>query len=162
MTASILALALAYAFLLFLVLLAIFRSEVGAALKLALAIICFGFYLWHYAALQNYLGWPSASALPERFEMVGRIVVEPDLKRDEPGAIYLWLRDLDSEQSIPRAYRLPYQKQLHRKVDATQQKQERGQRHVGTPIPGGAGESGSIEFEALRRDSSKHKSGSGG
>ena len=42
MSISIVALALAYVFLLFLVLLAIFRSEIGSGLKLMLAALCLG------------------------------------------------------------------------------------------------------------------------
>ena len=158
MTPSILAIALTYVLLLFLVLLAILKSEIGASLKLGLAVLCAGFYLWHYDALQNYLGWPAGNALPQKFEMVSSLIVEPDLKRDEPGGIYLWIRDLDADQLVPRAYRLPYQKQLHRKVDDTQRKQRAGQRHVGTPVAGGAGKNTDIEFEAVRRERGQHKS----
>lgn len=158
MSPSIFAIALAYVFLLFVVLLAILKSQLGAAPKLALAALCAGFYLWHYDALQNYLGWPAANALPQKFEMVSSLIVEPDLKRDEPGGIYLWVRDLDSERLVPRAYRLPYQKQLHRKVDDTMRKQRDGQRHVGTPVAGGAGRHTSIEFEAVQRARRRHKS----
>ena len=150
--------ALAYVFLLFVALLAILKSEFGAGPKLALAALCAGFYLWHYDALHNYLGWPAANALPQKFEMVSSMIVEPDLKRDEPGGIYLWIRDHDSEQLVPRAYRLPYQKQLHRKVDDTLRKQRDGQRHIGTPVAGGAGKNTNIEFEAVQRERRRHKS----
>ena len=125
MTPSILAIALAYVFLLFVALLAILKSDFGAGPKLMLAALCAGFYLWHYQALQDYLGWPAGNALPQKFEMLGSLIVEPDLKRDEPGGIYLWVRDLERERLIPRAYRLPYRKELHRKVAYEQ----------GTPLP---------------------------
>ncbi len=154
---SILAIALAYAFLLFLLLLAVFKSELGAASKFTLVALCAGFYLWHYQALQDYLGWPAGNALPRKFEMVSSLIVEPDLKGDDPGAIYIWVRDLDSEGGVPRAYRLPYQKQLHGKVAETERKQRNGQRHVGTPVAGGAGANPDIEFEAMRRDGKQHK-----
>lgn len=158
MNPSILAIALAYAFLLFVILLAVFKSELGTPSKLTLAALCAGFYLWHYDALQNYLGWPASNALPQKFEMIGGLIVEPDLKRDDPGAIYIWVRDLDGQQMVPRAYRLPYQKQLHQKIDDTLNKQRKGERHVGAPVSGGGGKITSIEFEAVQRDGKRYKS----
>ena len=158
MTVSILGLGFAYVFLLFLVLLAIFRSEIGPAPKLALAALCLGFYLWHYGALQGYPGWPASDDLPARFELVSSFTVEPDLKSGREGGLYLWLRDLDSENAIPRAYRLPYQKALHRKVDDTLRKQQSGERFVGSPVGGGADRRVRIVFEAVQRETGSHKS----
>jgi len=154
---SILAIALAYAFLLFVILLAVFKSELGASAKFVLVALCAGFYLWHYDALQNYLGWPAGNALPPKFEMISGMVVEPDLKRDDPGAIYIWVRDLDGERMVPRAYRLPYQKPLHREVDETLGKQRNGERFVGAPVSEGGGKTTSIEFEAVQRDGKSYK-----
>jgi hypothetical protein len=158
MTVSILSLATAYVFLLCLVLLAILKSETGAAAKLALIVLALGFYLWHYNALQQYPGWPADDGLPARFELISSYSVEPDLKNNEDGAIYIWIRDLDASRSVPRSYRLPYQKALHRKVDDTLRKQREGERFVGSPVAGGAAARTSIEFEALRRDTGAHKS----
>lgn len=158
MTLSILLLALAYVFLLFLLLLAIFRSELGPGLKLVLAALCLGFYLWHYHALQGFPGWPASDDLPARFELVSSFAVEPDLKNDREGGLYQWLRDLDVENALPRAYQLPYRKALHRKIDDTLRKQEAGERFVGSPVTGGADRRTRIEFEAAERDTRSHKS----
>ena len=158
MTASLLALALAYVFLLFLVLLAIFRSEIGAGLKLVLAFLCLGFYLWHYNSLQDYLGWPAADGIPRNFELISSIVVEPNLKSDEAGAIYIWVRDLDRDQLVPRSFRLPYQKLLHRQVDDTMRRQQQGERFVGKPRAGGSANKPEIEFESIQRDIKSRKS----
>ena len=158
MSLSILAIALAYAFLLFLVLLAVLKSELGSGLKLTLVALCAGFYLWHYTALQDYLGWPAGNDLPPKFEMISVLVVEPDVKRDDPGGIYLWVRDLESEQLVPRAYQLPYAKQLHRKVADTLRKQREGQRHVGRPVGGGTGGPKDIEFDPIQRERQQRKS----
>ena len=158
MTTAVFALALGYVFLLFLVLLALFRSEIGPGFKLALAALCLGFYLWHYDALQRYLGWPGGGPLPARFELVASFTVEPDLKQDEDGGIYLWLRDLDGDSTVPRAYRLPYFKQLHRKVGDTMRRQRLGERFVGSPAKGGERRQTRIEFEAVERDTRSHKS----
>ena len=158
MTESLLALALAYVFLLFLVLLAIFRSEIGAGLKLVLAFLCLGFYLWHYNSLQDYLGWPAADGIPRNFELISSIVVEPNLKSDEAGAIYIWVRGLDGEQLVPRSFRLPYQKLLHQQVGDTMRRQQQGERFVGKPRAGGSGNKSEIEFESIQRDIKSRKS----
>jgi len=157
MSASILALGLAYVFLLLLLLLAILKSELGPGIKLALATLCLGFYLWHYNAMQQYLGWPADKGLPQRFEVISSFTVEPDLQRDEPGGIFLWLRDLDSEPSVPRSFRLNYRKPIHRKLDDILQRQQQGERFVGKPIGSGSGNTTQIEFEAVARDGNRHK-----
>ena len=158
MTASLLALAMAYVFLLFLVLLAIFRSEIGPGLKLMLASLCLGFYLWHYNSLHDYLGWPAANGIPENFELISSFVVEPNLKSDDAGAVYLWIRDLDGEQPVPRSFRLPYQKLLHQQVDDTMRRQQQGERFVGKPRAGGSANTTEIEFESIQRDIKSLKS----
>lgn len=158
MTASLVALALAYVFLLFLVLLAIFKSEISAGLKLVLTFLCLGFYLWHYNALQDYLGWPAADGVPGKFELISSIVVEPNLKNDEAGAIYIWVKDLDGDQLVPRSFKFPYKKLLHRKVDDTMRRQQQGERFVGKPRAGGSGLKPDIEFESIQRDIKSRKS----
>lgn len=157
MTISIISLALAYVFLLFLVLLAVFKSELGVALKFGLLSLCLGFYLWHYNALQDYLGWPAPSGIPQNFELISSFALEPDLKNDEPGSIFIWVRDLDSDRLLPRSFRLPYQQQQHRQIDDTLRRQQQGERFVGRPRAGGAGHSNEIEFEMVQRDSKLHK-----
>jgi len=157
-TTPVIALGLAYVFLLGLVLLAVFKSEIGAGLKLVLASLCLGFYLWHYNALQDYLGWPAKNGIPPSFELVSSIVIEPDLKTDEAGGIYLWLRDLDSDRLVPRSFRLPYNKQLHQRVDDTVRRQQQGERFVGRPRAGGSGAKPEIEFESVQRDIKSRKS----
>jgi len=158
-TPSVLALGLAYVFLLSLVLLAIFKSEIGAGLKLVLASLCFGFYLWHYNALQDYLVWPAPIEINDNFELISSIVIEPNLKNDEAGGVYLWLRDLDTDQLVPRSFRLPYNKLLHQRVDDTMRRQQQGERFVGRPRAGGSGAKPQIEFESVLRDLKSLKSG---
>lgn len=158
---SIVSLALAYAFLLLLLLLALVKSELPVSFKaLAIALAC-GFYIWHYAALQAWRGWPAEGQLPQRFEMLSRVVVEPDPARDEAGGIYLWVRDLEQGKVIPRAYRLPYSRDSHQRVEDTLQRQRQGQRFVGRPAPNaGSGGGDAVEFEPVERERAGHKPGS--
>lgn len=156
---SIVTLALAYAFLLFLLTLALLKSELATPLKVAVVVLASGFYIWHYNAIQAYRGWPAEAQLPEKFEMVERIVIEPDLKLDEEGGIFLWVRDLDQSQVIPRAYRLPYNRETHRKVDDIRQQQQQGQRFIGRPAANaGSSPRSAVEFEAVERKRQNQKS----
>ena len=161
MTTSVIALGLAYVFLLWLALLAVFKSAIGVGLKLVLVSLCLGFYLWHYNALQDYLGWPAANGIPPNFELISSVVIEPDLKTDEAGGIYLWLRDLDTDRLVPRSFRLPYNKLLHQRVDDTLRRQQQGERFVGRPRGGRGGEKTEIEFEPVQRDIKSLKSDPG-
>jgi hypothetical protein len=158
LTPSVLVLGLAYVFLLSLVLLAVFKSEIGVGLKLMLSFLCLGFYLWHYNAVQGYLGWPAVRGVPDNFELISSIVIEPDLKNDEAGGVYLWVRDLESDQLVPRSFRLPYSKLLHQRVDDTRRRQRQGERFVGRPLPGGKGENPQLEFDSVLRDTESLKS----
>lgn len=158
MNTALVALALAYVFLLLLLLLAILRSEVGPGIKLTLVGLSFGFYLWHYTALQDAFGWPARDALPEHFELISAVTVEPDLQRDQSGSIFIWVRDLDDDTTIPRAYRLDYRKPLHQQVDATIAQQRQGERFVGRPVSGNGSGSPQIEFENAQRNSGARKS----
>ena len=152
MITSIFWLALAYVFLLVLLLFAVIRSELGAGLKMTLVVLAGAFYIWHYDAMQSRLGWPASKPLPENFELISRVAIEPDLQRDEEGGIYLWLRDLDADEPVPRAYRLPYRKDLHRKVDDTLRRQQQGERFVGRPAAASEGTGQYVEFEAVTRE----------
>lgn len=159
MTTPLLALGLAYLFLLSLLGLALVRSELGTGPKFVLLLTCFLFYLWHYHALQDYPGWPASDRLPDHFEVISSVTVEPDLQRGEAGAIYVWVRDLDAERPVPRAYRFEYQKKLHRQVEDALDRQARGERMLGMPTAGGSSVRPRIEFLPMPRDHRLRKNG---
>jgi len=65
------------------------------------------------------LGWPTKdNNIPERFRLVAAHVQEPDKIAGADGAIYLWISDMTSGRNskIPRAYQLPFNNDLHKKV----------------------------------------------
>lgn len=144
--------ALAYVLLASLLLLAVLRSDIRPVTKLLLVIACAGFYLWHFQALQAWRGWPASDLLPQNFELIDSVTVEPDLRRGEPGAIYVWIRDLDADTPLPRAYRFDYDKSLHRQVDDSLRKQREGRYQVGSPRPGGSINRPRVDFEEVTRD----------
>ncbi len=159
---GVIGLALAYVLLACLLLLAVLRSDIRPATKLVLVVACAGFYAWHFQSLQSWRGWPASDSLPEHFELIDSITIEPDLGRDQPGAIYVWIRDLDADSPVPRAYRFDYDKSLHRQVDDSLRKQREGRYQVGSPQPGGSVSKPRLEFDEVTRDRRGRKDGSGG
>ena len=87
-------------------------------LKLAAIAVtsAFTFAVWN--ALDSFTGWPTDVRPPARALLLSSEV-------DEPDAIYLWLVPAEdsgllgrrSERGEPRAYRLPYSRELHAEVD---------------------------------------------
>jgi hypothetical protein len=77
---------------------------------MAIVITC-GFFIEVFFATKSLLGWPGTGALPPRFQWLWTRVVEPDPKISDPGAIYLWVEELDENNvpsGTPRSYRLRY------------------------------------------------------
>ena len=53
----------------------------------------------------------------------------------DPGAIYIWVEELDDRNmptGVPRAYRMPYSKELAEKVMKARSKIEQGQQQAGS------------------------------
>lgn len=76
-----------------------------------------------FVAVTGMLGWPTEAFPPARFTLHGSLVREPDKGRPEmafgSGAIFLWLsppRDADGRPEPPRAFALPYSRELHEQV----------------------------------------------
>lgn len=93
-----------------------------------------------YHAVGELRGVPSDQPPPPFFKLHWARVVEPNQLTEEPGRIYLWLEALDAENypsGRPRAYALPYDDDLVRKVEAA----------LGM-IQAGEGIAGAVEAEA--------------
>ena len=91
------------------------------SVKLGCCALVGGLFLYSYAALLPLLGWPTAAALPDSFNLVGVHVEEPEKSSHETGNIYLWITNkmAASTEDVPRAYALPYNSKLQaRLVDA--------------------------------------------
>jgi hypothetical protein len=88
-------------------------------------------------------GWPSAASFPKGAQLVWAQVDEPDPAASDPGHVYL---RLDVGATAPRAYSLPYSRQLHEQVmralKAVKQGRPMGVARVahrgtrGQPVPG--------------------------
>lgn len=77
--------------------------------------------LW--LAIPDTSGYPTAHQPPKTAALIWGTVDEPDPQSGDPGHIYLWL---DSGNGVPRAYRIPYTRQLHRQLQVALQQVKHG------------------------------------
>lgn len=80
-------------------------------------------------------GWPSHTGLPERFVLLAAVIEEPS--RQSAGALYVWINALENGRPArePRAYRLPYAKDLHALLDEGMKKVRQGISQMGSAEP---------------------------
>jgi hypothetical protein len=86
-------------------------------------------YIGVFFATQRLLGWSAPVAVPDRFQVLWTRVIEPNPSRNNPGAIHLWVEELDESNlpsGEPRAFRLPYSVELARRVSTAQAEIEEG------------------------------------
>lgn len=108
----------------------LWRWWVKAAAIVITVAACVGSYI----AIAGLLGWPTGSALPERFNLVATRIVEPDMLRGTDGRIYLWIEEVDADQMIitpPRAFEVPYEVDLSVQVAQAQSELDGGGQIMG-------------------------------
>ncbi|PXW98805.1 hypothetical protein C7444_102296 [Sphaerotilus hippei] len=93
------------------------------------------FFFWAEDAAHQLSGWPSADALPERFVLLAAVIEEPTTK--SPGALFVWAQALENGKPsrAPRAYQLPYAKDLHALLNEGMKKARQGVTQLGTAEP---------------------------
>jgi len=120
---------------------ALLWSRWPAWTKALLVIATTVFYFQADEVLHTVWGWPSADALPPRFVLLAAVIDEPSPKR--PGGLYLWVSAIEDGHPAdqPRAYRLPYRKDLHVLLNEGLKKIREGVSQFGTsePKPGRGG-----------------------
>ena len=91
------------------------------------------FYLVTYFSLPMLLGWPADEDLPERFNLIASHIQEPDKTTGSEGKIFLWATDIANgiNRSEPRAYEVPFTRELHAKVMEARNKTRKGQAQLG-------------------------------
>lgn len=137
---------------------ALLWSRWPAWLKGLLLVSVTVFYFFAYDEVSNLSGWPSTEAIPERFQLLAAVIEEPSTKT--PGALYLWVNAIEEGKPAaqPRAYRLPYRKDLHGLLNEGMKKIRQGVTQMGTtePLRGRKGPSwlrpGSDEQQVKIRD----------
>ena len=88
-----------------------------------------------YVSIAGLIGWPSEARVPERFQLDWGTVVEPDKLNGSPGSIYLWVEALDENNvpaGTPRAFRVPYSRDLADRIGHAKERIEQGKDQAGT------------------------------
>jgi hypothetical protein len=125
----------AYVALVFVSALALIYSRWPQWAKAVLVICVSALYFVGDAALNHVWGWPGRQALPERFVLLAAVIEEPTKK--SAGALYVWLNALENGKpvAVPRAYALPYSKDLHSLLNEGMKKARQGITQLGTAEP---------------------------
>lgn len=125
----------AFVALLFLLGLALVASRWGVWRKAALVAAVTGLYFITNAALEGVWGWPSRESLPERFVLLAMVAQEPAKGQD--GALHVWVNAIENGKPVarPRAYQLPYAKDLHALLGEAMKKTRQGVSQMGSAEP---------------------------
>jgi len=93
------------------------------------------FQFWAHDVVHQMWGWPSPDALPERFVLLAAVFDEPAKGRE--GALYVWVNEIRDGKPLPqpRAYQLPYSKDLHALLGEAIKKTRQGVTQMGTTEP---------------------------
>ena len=142
---DVLCLCFAYVFLGLVLLTILTRMPAPRLVKIGAVVVVSALYLVVFFATRGLLGWSAPVAVPASFKVLWTRVVDPDLGRERPGAIHLWLEELDGANlpsGVPRAYVLPWSSGLASRVSAAQAEIEKGHPQGGRAQffggPGGA------------------------
>ena len=169
MNESILLLVAANVLVLALLMLVLVFSRLHWVLRLLLVLMVSGSYWVAYQGWDRSQGWPSTNAVPEKFLLHGAVIEEPDQEKGVTGTIFIWLTDLSTYKPAeqPRAFVMPYTKQLHAAAQEALRQMRNGQLQLGTvradpdarQAEGGfAGEApGLIEFSNLPKQALPEK-----
>lgn len=122
----------AYVLLVALTGLALVASRWSRWAKGALVLAVTSLYFFADHVLLGVWGWPARSAMPERFVLLATVIEEPN--KFSPGAVYVWVNALEQGKPArePRAFVLPYSKQLHSDMSEAMKKVRQGVSQMGT------------------------------
>lgn len=136
-SSQLLLLVLVYALLAFLLLVLCLGTRWHWGLKTALVLLVSGFYAFGHQTFKGVSGWPAEDELPARFVLLSAVFDEPSPGRGHKGAIYLWLNPMkdNAPLEMPRAYKLPYEKDLRRILGDGIKKARDGNTQMGETTP---------------------------
>jgi len=103
-------------------------------IKAAAMLVTTAFFVGTYYAIAGLLGWPSAAALPDRFAFLSSKIVEPNKANGAPGAIFLWIQEIDDNNvptGAPRAYQMAFTTGTAKDVSDAQSKKQAGKDIMG-------------------------------
>lgn len=134
MTSTVLAISAAYVVLAVLLLALGLSARLAWWVKATAIVVTSVFFVEMFFASKDLLGWPRTGQLPARFQLLWVRVVEPDLKNSNPGAIYLWIEEVDDNNvpdGVPRSHRVPYTRPLADRASKAREEIMRGKPQQG-------------------------------
>jgi len=147
----VLTLAISYAVIGALLLVVLVYARLPWPVKAVAVIVTSAFYIVSFNATRGLLGWASQERLPPAFKVLQARIVEPHSLAGDPGAVYLWVEELDEDNrpsGVPRAYRLPYSDKLAEKTHAVENEIVMGHPQGGRAADFGVGEG--LIIDAIR------------
>jgi hypothetical protein len=103
-------------------------------LKLALIVGIAGSCFVCWKTLGDITGWPTSEPMPQHFLFHAATIEEPDEQAGVSGSLIVWatrLRD-DGPDGPPRAYRIPYKRSLHERIQMAIGRMREGHAQIGS------------------------------
>lgn len=137
MNTAVVLVSVVFSLLAFLLLLLCLGTRWALWLKIGLVLVVSAFYFVAWDVLTGLLGWPTTADLPRRFVLLAVVTEEPNRERGSKGQIFVWLNALEGNKPAaePRAYRLPYEKDLHALFGDAMKKARNGVTQMGVAEP---------------------------
>ena len=135
MTLQLIGVGLSYVVLAVLLLSLNLASRWHWGIKAAAIAVTTVFFGVSYTSIAGLIGWPTKAHVPAHFQLDWGTVVEPDKLNGTPGSIFLWLEVLDKNNmpaGIPRAFRVPYSRELADRIGHARERIEQGIEQAGT------------------------------
>ena len=107
---EILGLSTAFALLAALLLVIALRARIPWPFKIVMVLVTSAFYCVAFFRIEGLSGWSAPVPLPRQFQLLWARVVDPNPLDRDPGAVHIWVEELDAANlpsGQPRAYRLP-------------------------------------------------------
>ena len=104
-------------------------------IKALAIVITTGFFGVSYISIGELIGWPAQARMPDRFQLHWATIAEPDKLNGLPGSIFLWVEALDDSNMLagtPRAFRVPYSRELADRIGRAKERIEQGADQAGT------------------------------
>ena len=104
-------------------------------IKAAAILITTAFFGVSYVSITDLIGWPAEARMPDHFQLHWATIVEPDKLNGLPGSIFLWVEALNQDNlpaGTPRAFRIPYSRELADRIGRAKERIEQGADQAGT------------------------------
>jgi hypothetical protein len=133
MNAPLLLLITCYALLAIAVLALCLYTKWSFWIKTVAIAACFFVFLLAYDTMTALLGFPSPGRMPERFLLHYALVIQPDKNTGNKGTVYIWATELTKQgpTKVPRAYELPYDKELSNLMTEANRRTKQGIMQMG-------------------------------